>query len=97
MRTKLSKACGRNPLQEVFTIPAAMEREHDIRVVALMKVLVKKPPQVLDSDILIPNKKALFPSRNDSGWKMQTVFWMKETNASNVCGFAQFLLSACVL
>lgn len=66
MRTKLSKACGRNPLQEIFTVPVAMERGHDLRVVALMKMLIKKPPQILDSDVLIPNKKALFPSRNDS-------------------------------
>ena len=68
MRTKLSKACGRNPLQEIFiTIPVAVEKSHDLRVVALVKVLIKKPPQILDSDVLIPNKEALFPSRNGSG------------------------------
>jgi len=66
MRTKLSKACGRNPLQGIFTTPVAMERGHNLRVVALMKVLIKKSPQILDSDVLIPNKKALFPSRNES-------------------------------
>jgi hypothetical protein len=78
MRTKLSKACGRNPLQEIFTIPVAMERSQDLRVVALMKVLIKKPPQILDSDVLIPNKEALFPSRNGSGWKHRRLFGRKK-------------------
>jgi hypothetical protein len=66
MRTRLSKACGRNPLQEVFTIPVVMERGHGLRVVAFMKVLIKEPPQILDSDVLIPDKKTLFPPRSDS-------------------------------
>jgi len=66
MRTKLSKACGRNPLQGIFTIPVAMERGLYLRIVALMKVLIKKSAQILDSDVLIPNKKAFFPSRNES-------------------------------